>query len=159
MNIDVVLASQNPDELCALVLKLFVNQEPQTQRSQTLAGYIQQREEALKNARQWRFGRKGEAFQGEQRGLFDEDIEQQLVTLLPEPKHQNICDPGKGKTPRGYLWLYIAAQGAERAIVLYDCQPGAVVSMPAMCLRAGTLPWWWTVMLAYQVLFGKRPGG
>ncbi|QLH63674.1 IS66 family transposase [Serratia symbiotica] len=24
---------------------------------------------------------------------------------------------------------------------------GAVVSMPAMCLRAGALPWWWTVML------------
>ncbi|MFE8146870.1 IS66 family transposase zinc-finger binding domain-containing protein [Brenneria goodwinii] len=49
----------------------------------------------MKNARQWRFGRKSEAFQGEQRGLFDEDIEadaadieQQLATLLPEPKGQ-----------------------------------------------------------------------
>ncbi|MBQ0954560.1 hypothetical protein [Serratia symbiotica] len=104
MNIDVVLASQNPDELCALVLKLFVNQEPQTQRSQTLAGYIQQREEALKNARQWRFGRKSEAFQGKQRGLFDEDIEadaadieQQLVTLLPEPKAPKYLRPRQGQ--------------------------------------------------------------
>lgn len=40
-----------------------------------------------------RFGRKSETFQGEQRGLFDEDIEadaadieQQLAALLPEPK-------------------------------------------------------------------------
>ncbi|NIG98705.1 MAG: hypothetical protein G5701_07285, partial [Serratia symbiotica] len=56
---------------------------------------MQPREEALKNARQWRCGRKSEAFQfqREQRGLFDEDIEadaadieQQLVTVLPEPK-------------------------------------------------------------------------
>jgi transposase len=42
--------------------------------------------EALKNARQWRFGRKSEPFQDDQRGLFDEDIEadieQQLATLL-----------------------------------------------------------------------------
>ncbi|MCP1065260.1 hypothetical protein M5G07_12375 [Serratia symbiotica] len=52
MNIDVVLASQNHDELWALVLKLFVNQEPQTQRRQTLTGYIKQQEEALKNTRQ-----------------------------------------------------------------------------------------------------------
>ncbi|WP_155408990.1 IS66 family transposase, partial [Yersinia similis] len=196
----------------------------QTQRNQTQAGYIQQLEEALKNARQWRFGRKSEAFQGEQRGLFDEDIEadaadigQQLATLLPEPKatktqvakrqplpaqliekglpgpgllaqvvcaksldhlplyrqqviyqrsgvdlprstlagwfgavgaalkplaqalHQDllqhpvlqadetplsILDPGKGKTQRGYLWAYITALGADRSIVLYDCQPG-----------------------------------
>lgn len=43
-------------------------------------------------AKPCRFGRKSEAFQGEQRGLFDEDIgadaadiEQQLATLLPEP--------------------------------------------------------------------------
>lgn len=71
--------------------------EQQTQKNQALAHYIQQLEEALKNARQWRFGRKSEAFQGEQRGLFDEDIEadaadtfieQQLATLLPEPKAQ-----------------------------------------------------------------------
>ena len=63
------------------------------QRNQAQAGYIRQLEEALKNARHWRFGRKSEAFQGEQRGLFDEDIKadaadikQQLATLLPEPK-------------------------------------------------------------------------
>lgn len=36
----------------------------------------------------------------------------------------SILDPGKGKTQCGYLWAYITAQGAERSIVLYDCQPG-----------------------------------
>jgi transposase len=35
-----------------------------------------------------------------------------------------ILDPGKGKTQRGYLWAYVSAQSADRAIVLYDCQPG-----------------------------------
>ncbi|WP_350355681.1 transposase [Serratia symbiotica] len=64
-----------------------------------MAGYIQQREEALKNARQWRFGRKSEAFQGEQRGLCDDDIEQQLVTLLPEPKAPKYLRPRQGQNP------------------------------------------------------------
>lgn len=36
----------------------------------------------------------------------------------------SILDPGKGKTQRGYLWAYITALGADRSIVLYDCQPG-----------------------------------
>lgn len=92
MNIDALLTSKDPDELRSLALKLLADLEQQTQRNQTQAGYIQQLEDALKNARQWRFGRKSEAFQGEQRGLFDEDIEadaadieQQLATLLPEP--------------------------------------------------------------------------
>ena len=74
-------------------MKLLADPEQQTQRNQSQTCYIRQLEEALKNARQWRFGRKSEAFQGEQRGLFDEDIEadaadigQQLTTLLPEPK-------------------------------------------------------------------------
>ncbi|WP_404273314.1 IS66 family transposase [Yersinia similis] len=224
MNIDALLTSKDPDELRTLALKLLADLEQQTQRNQTQAGYIQQLEEALKNARQWRFGRKSEAFQGEQCGLFDEDIEadaadigQQLATLLPEPKatktqvakrqplpaqliekglpgpgllaqvvcaksldhlplyrqqviyqrsgvdlprstlagwfgavgaalkplaqalHQDllqhpvlqadetplsILDPGKGKTQRGYLWAYTTALGADRSIVLYDCQPG-----------------------------------
>ncbi|RNL98661.1 transposase, partial [Dickeya undicola] len=91
---------QNPDELRALALKLLSENQVQQDATVKLRAelqqrttYIQQLEEALKNARQWRFGRKSEAFQGEQRGLFDEDIEadaadieQQLVTLLPEPK-------------------------------------------------------------------------
>ena len=59
----------------AQALKLLADLEQQTQRNQSQTCYIQQLEEALKNARQWRFGRKSEAFQGEQRGLFDEDIE------------------------------------------------------------------------------------
>ncbi|MEA9393680.1 transposase, partial [Acerihabitans sp. TG2] len=82
MDIDALLASQNPDDLRSLALKLLADLEQktsvleqQTQKNQTQAQYIQQLEEALKNARQWRFGRKSEAFQGEQRGLFDEDIE------------------------------------------------------------------------------------
>ncbi|WP_411569966.1 IS66 family transposase zinc-finger binding domain-containing protein, partial [Pectobacterium cacticida] len=92
MDIDSLLTSQNPDELRSLALKLLADLERQTQQNQTQAGYIQQLEEALKNARHWRFGRKSEAFQGEQRGLFDEDIEadvadieQQRVALLPAP--------------------------------------------------------------------------
>lgn len=90
MDIDSLLTSKNPDELRSLALKLLADLERQTQRNQTQAGYIQQLEEALKNARHWRFGRKSESFQGE---LFDEDIEadaadieQQLTALLPEPK-------------------------------------------------------------------------
>jgi len=39
--------------------------EQQTHKNQALTQYIQQLEEALKNARHWRFGRKSEAFQGE----------------------------------------------------------------------------------------------
>ncbi|MEH0835491.1 IS66 family transposase zinc-finger binding domain-containing protein, partial [Pectobacterium cacticida] len=92
MDIDSLLTSQNPDELRSLALKLLADLERQTQRNHSQAGYIQQLEEALKNVRHWRFGRKSEAFQGEQRGLFDEDIEadvadieQQLVALLPAP--------------------------------------------------------------------------
>ncbi len=60
----------------------------------------------MKNARQWRLWRKSEAFQGEQRGLFDEDIEadaadikQQLVTLLSEPKAPKYLRPGQGQNP------------------------------------------------------------
>ncbi|WP_433915332.1 IS66 family transposase [Serratia symbiotica] len=74
-------------------------------------------------------------------------------------KHQNIFDPGKGKTPRGYLWLYIAAQGAERAIVLYDCQSGRSGQYARDVLEG------WRVTLVvdgdagYQALFGKRQGG
>jgi uncharacterized protein (DUF885 family) len=64
MNIDALLTSKDPDELRTLALKLLADLEQQTQRNQTQAGYIQQLEEALKNARQWRFGRKSEAFQG-----------------------------------------------------------------------------------------------
>src|SRR5476649_2064123 len=102
MDIDALLASQNPDDLRSLALKLLAdleqktsvleqqtqkNQtqediastlraalEQQTHKNQALTQYIQQLEEALKNARHWRFGRKSEAFQGVQRDLFDEDI-------------------------------------------------------------------------------------
>lgn len=55
MDIDSLLTSQNPDDLRSLALKLLADLERQTQ-------YIQQQEEVLKNARQWRFGRKSEAF-------------------------------------------------------------------------------------------------
>lgn len=106
MDIDALLTSQNPDDLRSLALKLLADLERQTQRNQTQAGYIQQLEEALKNARHWRFGRKSEAFQGEQRGLFDEDIEadaadieQQLVTLLPEPKAEKPAAPKRRPLP------------------------------------------------------------
>ena len=106
MDIDALLASQNPDDLRSLALKLLVDLEQQTQRNQTQAGYIQQLEEALRNARHWRFGRKSEAFQGEQRGLFDEDIEadaadieQQLATLLPEPKTEQAAVPKRRPLP------------------------------------------------------------
>jgi len=80
--------------------------EQQTQKNQALSQYIKQLEEALKNARRWRFGRKSEAFQGEQRGLFDEDIEadaadieQQLSTLLPEPTTQKSELPKRRPLP------------------------------------------------------------
>lgn len=94
MNIDALLTSKDPDELRTLALKLLADLEQQTQRNQSQTCYTQQLGEALKNARQWRFGRKSEAFQGEQHGLFDEDIEadaadieQHLATLLPGPKY------------------------------------------------------------------------
>ncbi|WP_315709104.1 IS66 family transposase [Brenneria uluponensis] len=106
MNIDALLTSKDPDELRALALKLLADLEQQTQRNQTQTCYIQQLEEALKNARQWRFGRKSEAFQGEQRGLFDEDIEadaadieQQLATLLPEPEADKPAVPKRRPLP------------------------------------------------------------
>ncbi|WP_213991517.1 IS66 family transposase [Sodalis sp. dw_96] len=106
MDIDSLLASQNPDDLRSLALKLLADLEQKTQKNQALAQYIQQLEEALKNARHWRFGRKSEAFQGEQRGLFDEDIEadaadieQQLATLLPEPKESLAATPKRRPLP------------------------------------------------------------
>jgi len=120
MDIDALLASQNPNDLRSLALKLLADLEQQTQKNQAQADnavklqstlerqtqYIQQLEEALKNARQWRFGRKSEAFQGEQRGLFDEDIEadaadieQQLATLLPEPKTDKPAVPKRRPLP------------------------------------------------------------
>lgn len=127
MDIDALLTSQNPDDLRSLALKLLAdlerqtqknqaqdevastlrtNLEQQTQKNQALVHYIQQLEEALKNARRWRFGRKSEAFQGEQRGLFDEDIEadaadieQQLATLLPEPKTEKAAVPKRRPLP------------------------------------------------------------
>lgn len=57
MNIDALLTSKDPDELRSLALKLLVELE---QRNQAQAGYIRQLEEALKNVRHWRFGRKSE---------------------------------------------------------------------------------------------------
>ncbi|MEE3663733.1 MULTISPECIES: hypothetical protein [Pectobacteriaceae] len=62
MDIDTLLASPPPDELRSLALKLLAGLEQKTQRNQEQADYIQQLEEALKNARQWLFGRKSEAF-------------------------------------------------------------------------------------------------
>ncbi|MEX2942183.1 hypothetical protein [Serratia fonticola] len=44
MNIDALLASQDPEELRTLALKLLADLEQQTQRNQTQAGYIQQLE-------------------------------------------------------------------------------------------------------------------
>ncbi|WP_413724869.1 IS66 family transposase zinc-finger binding domain-containing protein [Sodalis sp. RH16] len=113
MDIDSLLTSQNPDDLRSLALKLLADLEQktsaleqQTQKNQALAHYIQQLEEALKNARRWRFGRKSEAFQDEQRGLFDEDIEadaadieQQLSTLLPEPNTPKPAVPKRRPLP------------------------------------------------------------
>ncbi len=53
-----------------------------------------------------RFGRKSETFQGEQRGLSDENIkadatdtEQQLETLLPEPKDPKPTAPKRQPLP------------------------------------------------------------
>lgn len=61
---------------------------------------IQALEEALKTGRRWRFGKKSEAFQGEQRQLVDEDvaadgtdIEQQLAALLPGVKDSSANSP------------------------------------------------------------------
>lgn len=120
MDIDALLASQNPDDLRSLALKLLADLDRQTQKNEAQANnaiklqvtlerqtqYIQQLEEALKNARHWRFGRKSEAFQGEQRGLFDEDIqadavdiEQQLAILLPELKTQQSVAPKRRPLP------------------------------------------------------------
>ncbi|WP_213993083.1 hypothetical protein [Sodalis sp. dw_96] len=134
MDIDSLLTSQDPDDLRSLALKLLADLEQktsaleqqtqknraqeavastlrsdleqQTQKNQALAQYIQQLEEALKNARRWRFGRKSEAFQGEQRGLFDEDIEsdaadieQQHETLLTEPKTPKPAVPKRRPLP------------------------------------------------------------
>jgi transposase len=113
MDIDALLTSQNPDDLRALALKLLSDNQAQTAATLQLQSalerqkqYIQQLEEALTNARRWRFGHKSEAFQGEQRGLFDEDIqadaadiEQQLATLLPEPKAPKKAAPKRQPLP------------------------------------------------------------
>lgn len=93
MNIDTLIATtQNTDELRQAAQSLLAALASEQNKNQELARYIQQLEEALKTSRRWRFGRKSEVFQGEQRQLAEEDIdadeadiEQQLTTLLPGP--------------------------------------------------------------------------
>ncbi|TKI02520.1 IS66 family transposase [Martelella alba] len=51
------------------------------------------------------------------------DLLQQPV-LQADETSLAILDPGKGKIQRGYLWAYVSAQSADRAVVLHGCQPG-----------------------------------
>ena len=68
MRTETILATQDPEALRQIALQLHAQLAQQTRLRQ-------QFEEALNNARRWRFGRKAEAFHAEQRSLFEEDLE------------------------------------------------------------------------------------
>ncbi|TKI05044.1 IS66 family transposase [Martelella alba] len=154
MDIDSLLASQNPDDLRALALKLLseiqareavvsslrADLERQAQENQAQTRYIRQLEEALENARRWRFGHKSDAFHGEQRELFDEDIDadaaditRQLVAQLPGaaahkperpkrrplspllPRQDSLLAPATDICPRcGHALRFIRDEVSER---------------------------------------------
>lgn len=93
MDIDALFTTQDPHELRVRALTLLEAQ----------AHYIQALEDALKAGRRWRFGRKSEAFQGEQRSLAEEDVdadtadlEQQLAAVLPAGKVPPATPPEQG---------------------------------------------------------------
>ncbi|NIG88461.1 MAG: transposase [Serratia symbiotica] len=39
-----------------------------------------------------------------------------------------LLNPKKGKSQKGYLWVYASAAGSIRPVVVYDCQPGRTYS-------------------------------
>lgn len=85
------------------------------------------------------FGAVGAALKPLARALHQDLLQHPVLQADETPL--SILDPGNGKTQRGYLWAYITASEADRSIVLYASR-GAVVRMPAMCLRAGAVLWW-----------------
>ncbi|WP_145504217.1 IS66 family transposase [Yersinia vastinensis] len=96
MDIDALFTTQDPHELRVRALALLEAQ----------AHYIQALEDALKAGRRWRFGRKSEAFQGEQRSLAEEDVdadtadlEQQLAAVLPAGKAPPATPPKRQPLP------------------------------------------------------------
>lgn len=96
MDIDALFTTQDPHELRVRALTLLEAQ----------AHYIQALEDALKAGRRWRFGRKSEAFQGEQRSLAEEDVdadtadlEQQLAAVLPAGKVPPATPPKRQPLP------------------------------------------------------------
>lgn len=103
MNTDALHTTQDPDKLREIALFLQETNRALTQRLHEL-------EEALKLATQARFGRKSEAFTGEQRQLAEEDvtadradIRRQLRALLPErntPKQKPVRGEMPGHLPR-----------------------------------------------------------
>lgn len=68
------------------------------------------------------FGAVGAALKPLAQALHQDLLQHPVLQVDETPL--SLLDPGKGKTQRGYLWAYITAQGADRSIVLYDCQPG-----------------------------------
>lgn len=52
-----------------------------------------------------------------------EALRQQPV-LQAEKTALLLLNPEKGNSQKGYLWAYVSPAGADRAVVLYDCQQG-----------------------------------
>lgn len=103
MNTDTLFSTQQPDELRLRALGMLAEWE---KKYQAQACYIQDLENALQIALAWRFGRKSEAFQGEQRSLAEEDvtadaadISRQLTASLPGPAKPPVVRPVRQPLP------------------------------------------------------------
>ncbi|PHM45576.1 IS66 family transposase [Xenorhabdus miraniensis] len=106
MEINASLITQDPDVLRQLAQRLLTDLSNERDKNHALLQRIQVLEAALKAAQRWRFGRKREAFHGEQRTLADEDtaadtadLEQQLTALLPGDRDAPPRSPKRRPLP------------------------------------------------------------
>ncbi|PNK82386.1 hypothetical protein CEQ31_026525 [Serratia odorifera] len=74
-----------------------------------------------------------------------QDLLQQAV-LQADETPLLLLNPEKGHSQKGYLWAYVSAAGADRAVVVYDCQPGRSGTYASRCWIAGRVRWSWTAM-------------
>ncbi|WP_039992982.1 IS66 family transposase, partial [Serratia odorifera] len=83
-----------------------------------------------------------------------QDLLQQAV-LQADETPLLLLNPEKGHSQKGYLWAYVSAAGADRAVVVYDCQPGRSGTYASTMLDS----WQGTLVVdgyaGYRALFGE----